>query len=364
MPDVAELKVGGEVYGGWKSVRVTRGIEQLAGTFDLGLTERWSGQETSRPIKPGAACEVLVDGETLITGHVDEASPGYDKETHGISVSGRDLTGDLVDCSAIYRSGQWAGAKLDKIARDLCKPFGIEVVTEADVGKAFATWSLQEGESVFECLDRAARLRAVLLTSDTKGRLVITRAGSERMAAQLVEGENILSASGEFSWRERFSRITVKGQARGDDENSGATVAQASARSDDATIGRYRPLIVLAEDQEHAGSLKDRADWEKGVRMGRGTRATVTVQGWHATPGEMWLPNRLVRLVSPMLGADLDLLIVSVTYTLDESGTRTELSLTRPEAFALITGVKATRLDKAIKRRKAKKKDDSLEAAA
>ena len=353
MPDVAELQVDGVRYGGWKSIRISRGIEQIAGAFELGLTERWAGQDLPRPIRPGDECEVMVDGETVITGYVDDARPSYDKESHAVTVSGRDRTGDLVDCSAIHKSGQWANARLDKIARDLCAPFGIKVHAEVEVGRAFGSFSLNEGEAVFECLDRAARLRAVLLVSDGRGGLVIARAGATRAPAQLVEGENILAASGDFSWRERYSRITVKGQGRGDDENNGATVAHVAARVDDASITRYRPLIVLAEDQDRAGTLKDRAEWEMGVRMGRGSRASVTVQGWHADASTLWQPNRLVHLRSPYLGADIDLLIVSATYILDESGTRTEMELVRPEAFDLIGGVKSSRLDAAIKRKKA-----------
>ena len=34
------LRVGGQIYGGWKAVSVRTSIEQLAGNFELALTER------------------------------------------------------------------------------------------------------------------------------------------------------------------------------------------------------------------------------------------------------------------------------------------------------------------------------------
>ena len=52
MPEVI-LTVGGRQYGGWKSVDIRRGIEQIAGSFELSVTERWAGQDQMRPIRQG-----------------------------------------------------------------------------------------------------------------------------------------------------------------------------------------------------------------------------------------------------------------------------------------------------------------------
>lgn len=345
-----ELLVGGVYYGGWQTIDIQRGIEQIAGTFELQVTEYWPGSGTPQQISPGAACQVLIDGETVITGYVDTAVPSYDDSQHSVTVSGRDKTADLVDCAAIYKSGAWSNRKLEQIAADLCQPFGIEVKAEIDTGAAFIAYSIQEGETVFECLERATRMRAVLLVSDGLGRLVITRAGSDKAAASLEQGKNILLARGEFSWKDRFSQITVKGQAQGNDDVYGETVAHPSATATDATINRYRPLIVLAEDQGHAATLKQRAAWEANVRRGRGNRATVTINGWKHASG-LWRPNTLVNIDSGFLAINAELLIAGVRYTLNAQGERTELSLAMREAFDLIVGVKGTRLESAIKGR-------------
>jgi prophage tail gpP-like protein len=347
-----ELKINGQKFGGWQSVRIERGIEQIAGTFDLTVTDRWNtaqGQQAMQ-IKPGQACELLVDGATVITGYTDTVKRNYDKAAHSISISGRDRTADLVDCSAIYKSGQWSNKKLEQIAADLCKPFGIGVITATDTGNKFDVFSIQEGESVFELLERAARMRAVLLMSDGLGNLVITRNGTVKAPAELTEGENILTAEGEFSWKDRFSEYIIKGQAKGDDENFGETVAQPSGSIKDVAITRYRPLVVTAEDQGSNATLKQRADWERNVRAGRGTRATITVWGWDVD-GKLWTPNTLTRLKSPLLSADLELLIVSVGYALDDSGTLTTLQLAKASAFDTIEGTKQTRLDKKLRKK-------------
>lgn len=347
-----ELKVNGKLFAGWQQVRIERGIEQIAGTFDLTVTDRWNtdqGQQAFE-IKPGQGCEVLVDGQTVITGYIDTVNRSYDANSHQISVSGRDKTADLVDCSAIFKSGQWSGKRLEQIATDLTAPFGIAVTAAVDTGSVIPVLAIQEGESVFELLERAARMQAVLLVSDGKGNLVLTRAGKERAPADLLEGGNILSADGEFSWKDRYSDYIVKGQRVGNDEDFAETVAQQAEGVKDAGINRYRPLIVIAEDQEGNATLKQRAEWERNVRKGRATRGTITVQGWGVN-GTLWQPNTITRMQSPLLAADLDVLIVSVSYSLDDSGTLTTLQVANPSAFDLIAQVKQTRLEKKIRQK-------------
>lgn len=351
MGGVVELKVKGGIFSGWERMEIRTGIEQIAGTFRLDVTERWPGQDTPTPILPGFDCEVLLDGATVITGFVDSSEPSFDDSTHSVSIEGRDKTGDLVDCCAIHKTGQWTNRDLFQIASDICKPFGIKVIKQADVGAVFPSVNIQEGERAFEALDRMARMRAVLLVSDGLGNLILTRAGKQRIATDLVEGVNIKRASGKFDWKERFSQYIIKGQHRVSDGETVDSAAGPSGNATDSVITRYRPMVVLAEDHGYIASLAQRAEWEKNVRIGRANRATITVQGWSHAAG-LWRPNSLVRLRSPLLYADIDLLIAQVTYKLGGGGTTTELELCRPEAFDLIAGVKGTRLDRAISEKK------------
>lgn len=359
---IAELKVDGAFYGGWTSVRVTRSIEQLAGTFELEVTERWPGQPTASPIKHGKACQLLLDGDPVITGWVDLVAPDFDANRHIIRVSGRDKTCDLVDCSAIHKSGQWHNVKLDQLARDLLKPYDIRIVAEVEVGSAFSSWNIQEGESVFECLERAARMKALLLTSNPSGDLVITRAGRRRLDHGLVEGKNIKGGRGEFSSKERYSTYVVKGQGRlGADGD--AQHASATGRVADEFVKRHRPLIVLAESHSQNATLRDRAEWERNIRRGRGARGSVTVQGWRRPDGRLWEPNWLVPVTSPSLWLDsAEMLIVGCTYSLDDqSGTLTELAIADPDAFQLLEGVTQSRLFGKLKTKEQREKHEKVE---
>jgi len=330
------LTVNDMVYGGWKTADVRLGIEQIAGTFELGITELWANRKEPWPIRHGDKCTLQIDGETVITGFVDDILPGFDDKQHGVTIVGRDATGDLVDCSAIAKSGQWKGRTLLQVARDLTAPYGIEVVAKTDVGAAFSSAALQEGETVFEALDRAARMRGVLLVSDGQGRLVITRAGDQRIGTALVQGENILRGDATFSLRDRFSEYVCKGQNVGGDWSTPEQNAQPrSAAVKDSGVRRYRPLLIVAETIGDTKGLKDRAIWEAAVRLGRSARPVVLVQGWKHATG-LWKPNRLVPVRAPYFQLDRDMLIVSVTYRIDERGSTTSIELCRPEAFKLL----------------------------
>ena len=344
---IVELKVNGAIFGGWQKAEIRSSIEQISGTFSVTITDRWPGVDLPAPALQGYPVEILLDGQVVISGYIDDLEPEYDENSHTIHIEGRDKTEDLVDCSAIHASGQWNGRTLTQIATDVCAPFGIKVIAQVDVGAPFPTLNIQEGERAFETLDRAARMRAVLLTSDGLGNLIITRAGQTRAGVDLVEGVNIKHAKGKFSWKERFSHYIVKGQYRNSDGGDPALASGPSGTADDTYIDRYRPIVILAEDQGHVATLGQRAAWEKHVRIGRSGRATITVQGWKNDVG-LWTKNTIVRLRSPKLYADLDLLIVSVTYHLGESGTTAELEVCRPEAFDLLAGVQATRLNRQI----------------
>jgi prophage tail gpP-like protein len=337
MPDV-RLKVNGSAYGGWKDVRIVRGIEQLAGSFSLGVSERWFGQSDPRRIVPGDACELAIDGTTVITGYVDLVGPAYDPSSHTVNVSGRDATGDLVDCSAIKGSGQFKGRALAQIATDLCKPFGIGVTVAdgVDVGKPFNSFALQEGETVFEALERMARIRAVLLTSDGLGGLLITRAGTERCPTMLKNGVNIKAAAAVLDHKDRFQTYMVKAQAPATDYWNAAAAAHVRGTANDPAVKRYRPQIIVGESQADGLSAKDRAVWQSKMRAARSLNVTVRVQDWSHADG-LWMPNAVVHIADDWLQLDHDLLIKTVTLTKDDrDGTVTELALTDPQAYTLL----------------------------
>lgn len=329
------LTVNNSKYSGWKKININIGLEQMAGTFELTVSEKWPNSPAVRKIKRDDACTIDIDGHVVITGYVDEVMPSINSESHEVTITGRDKTGDLVDCSAIYKAGQWSNQKLDAIASNLCEPFGIKVLVQTDIGEPFKKVTINNSETVFETLSRLAKQRGVLLTTDGLGNLVITRAGNNRLRAALKEGVNIIAASGTFSNRNRHSVYIAKGQHPGSNDLNLEAANEPVAQVKDTGVTRYRPLIILAEENSTIDSLKKRITWQRNFNYGRGTKGVITVAGWK-DGGDVWKFNRLIKVESDSLGINGELLISKANYKLDDNGTLTTLTLTRPEAYDVL----------------------------
>ena len=102
----------------------------------------------------------------------------------------------------------------------------------------------------------------------------------------------------------------------------------------DSDITRYRPIVIIADDNMTGASGYQRAIWELKRNKAEAQKATVTVQGWQKPDGSLWLPNEIVMLTAPELGFERQArLIVEVNFTLDGNGTRTLLTLMHRDAF-------------------------------
>lgn len=329
-PHAATLTVDGTVFTGWEKITVQRSIEAAAGAFSFTVS-----QEKPWPIVPGKKAVVSLGGVPMITGWIDKASIQLSESSHTITVSGRDTAGDLVDCAVEHPSGEFVGQTLMQIATAVCKPFGITVAAKTATGGAFPKFAVQPGESAWQCLERLARQRGVLLVSDGLGGVQFIQPGAEDIGVALVEGENIKSASADFDDQERFSKYIVRGQATGSDDGWGDAAAKISASATDPNITRYRPTIVLSEGNTTSAIAKTRALFEASVRAARAAKFTVQVAGWKISEtGGLWLPNKLVTCKVPTLDLDGKMLISSIEYSQDSnSGTNATLSLARPAAF-------------------------------
>lgn len=343
MAESLELVVGGIRYGGWKSIRVTRSIESLAGSFALDVSDRW-GADEFWPIAEEDRCRVVIDGETVIDGYVDKRGLSASKDSRSMSVSGRDRAASLTDCSAIVEAGSVSKSKwtfnnvnVFVLATKIAEPFGIPVTLQAGLGSVLtknAKIVVHPGDTCFEVISRVAAAAGVLVVSDGAGGIVITRAGTERATA-LIEGDNILTASVEYDASDRFHRYLISSQVPGTDEASGeATRIQAEAR--DLGVRRTERVLLIRPDKGYSiPDSRRRADWEARIRAARAEKVTVGVQGWKQPTGRLWPINTLTHVRAPRLvGVDGDMLISQVEYSIgNDGGELTQLSLVRPDAF-------------------------------
>lgn len=319
--NAVRLLIKGTEYGGWKSVAIQAGIERQVRDFDLTITNRWPGAtDIPRRVHPGDECEVYIGEDKVLTGYVDATPLSYDGQQVSVGVRGRSRTADLVDCAAINSPGQWRSAKIERIAADLAAPYKVDVVAQVSTGAAM-THAIEQGETVFESIERMLKLRQVLATDDARGRLVFIEVGSAGQAGTALElGQNILRCDAPLDYRDVFTQYVVKGQRPGSDEEFGDTVAGETATITDDTLARKRVLVIKQGGESTSTSAADRVRYERAHRKAMALATTYTVQGWRQEDGSLWLHNQLVRVRDPAVGFDDEFVVAEIRYELSEAG--------------------------------------------
>jgi prophage tail gpP-like protein len=367
------LKVGGLVLSRWVSGQVSRNLRDIAGSFTFQYRD--SGREALSfdldldpfprfpTVLAGQACQVLIDGTPVLTGWIDEVDASWSGSSLSCQITGRDKTGDLVDCAAAPNGPvEWRNLNTLQIAQRICAPFGIAVRADVDVGLSFPVFGIDADELALSATEKAARQTALLVMSDGVGGLLLTRGGNSRAPAPLTRPGNIQDGGRKSSFAERFSDYYVKGQTNRsvirhhqvplmthgyapdglvfpielstDATTTESVSAVMTGHAVDPEITRYRPTVRMVKTQSGAATVQQQADWGLRVAKGMGETLNYTVLDWRAgSAGGLWLPNSLSKVTDPYAGIDKDMLISGVTYQFDESGAVTKLELAGRTAF-------------------------------
>ena len=331
------LEVNGVGYGGFRSGEFTLSLEQMCNSFALKYSDVWIAQGARQPIQEGNRCKLIVDGNVMVDGWVDEASASYTPLTYALSVNGRSTACDLVDCSAVHEPGQWRGQLASTIVADLVYPFAaVQVVTLGDQGGTIPRFTLQRGETVGNAITRLARLRSLLVYT-AGSTLVLAKVGTTRTTTVLRRGVQIIEGARKGSLADRFSDYIFKGQTRATDTTNGVSANQIQGNVEDHGVPRYRPTMIVAGGADGPSDLGARAIMERNQRAGRAERLTLKVEGWKVDEGYLWEPNILVRVTDDWLDVDQDMIVVSASFTFNGDtgvgGYMTTLELCDPRAF-------------------------------
>lgn len=327
------MYVNGVIYAGWISVKITRSIKAVAGSFELSIANNWASEKKGWIISPLDETVIKIDGKTVITGFVDKISSSFTANSRQITVSGRDKTADLVDCSYTGPSSL-DGITLNTFISTVIAPFKLKFISEVLLGKETSDFKSQQGETAFAFLDRALKLRGFLLSSNYNGELVISKIGTKRATSSIMEGVNAIDPSFDFDAVDRFSHYIVKGQQTGSVEVEAEQSTQVTAQFVDENVKRYRPLIIMAEGSIDTKGALERARWEAMVRSAKSSVLKTTVRGWKQQDGSLWEANEIINFQSEYFGFGLDLLATEVSWTQSSSeGTVTEITLERKESY-------------------------------
>lgn len=342
IPDAVKiiLTESGIVYDAWTSVRIGRSLNQLSANFSISLIDKWREQRLPWFLKPGVKVLIKIGAFPVINGFIDRLDVDISNEDRRVEITGRDITGDLVDSSAPTEPAEFKNVSILTLAQKFALPFGIPVFADVNILPPFPKFTVKQGETVFELLQRAANLRGLLLLADELGNLRITNRSSAASLTvsptPLVQGSNIITAKASFDNSERFQTYIAKGQSEGNDLIFGLNVTSPVGTSIDSAILRPRQKTVIADGSSDFTGAQKRANWENTVRAAKSSEITVKVQGWQQFPGgPLWSVNQLVNVDIGYLGVQSTQLLISslqFTKSLNE-GTVTTLNLTRKDAY-------------------------------
>lgn len=330
------LAVDGARYAGWTDASVTRSLEALADSFSLSFTTA----AEARVIKPGAQCVVQLGAHKLITGYANSLDVDVSADAISSTLSGRSSAGDLTDCCAVHKTGQWRRAGLVQIIRDLCAPFGIAVSADPAIAAdpfKFERFELDEGERVFDAMDRLLRATGVTPVSQADGSLRLFRVSdasglrSVQLRPETSSGRQLTSVD-----QDTFSVYRLRSQTgRANPEESPRHAALESFEARDPNVARYRPFVLNADTGARVAELQDKARWECNTRHAQSLRVTYTLPGGLAPDGQPWAPPMLVLVDDRVLGVREILLLITAELRCSNSDYSTRIVLTYPEAYSL-----------------------------
>jgi len=266
-----------------EAIEAGRDLAEIAGAFRISYLDTARAFDALGGDKPEFAmikehdhAEIRIGDETVLKGFVDAVQLRIADGQVEAVISGRDVTGDLVDCCANpLGPGEYRQVDLTTIVGRLTKPFGIPVKSDIDPGAPFTLVAVEPSDRVLSAVEKLSRQRGALVVSDGVGGLRLTRAGTTRAPGALRVGDNIIEAETQIDARGHFSDIYVKGAFKSvlrppkaplhaglkPGKNNPAPSSTLSAseierravlrygHAIDPSLNRYRPAVFLAATQ-------------------------------------------------------------------------------------------------------------------
>ena len=337
-------------------VSVKRNLNTLGSIFTITFPNRWISSPDKFSLVAGKRIRVILkEVNVLIDGFIEGISNDVDKDSHSITVTGRDKTGILIDCSP-SSFPEYNNLTLREIAEKICAQFDIKIFDLAKDNFKFAKEKFRPAETVFNFLNRLSKQRGLLINSTpiAGGGLTLANVGQYTYKDEKLDYLNILNCSTNVNISEVFSKYTVISQTnlvtnidgeQGEIEqetNVAATLSDPTARR---KVGpnKYveRPLTLMAEKQSTNEQAAARVAWEHAKRLGEMLKISVLVNGWvtrdiDPTTGKFvpWRVNTKIKADYPHGGLSGTYLISSCEYLYGAGESiKTQLTLTHEDAF-------------------------------
>ncbi|KXV50826.1 hypothetical protein AD945_01230 [Gluconobacter albidus] len=272
------IRINGRTIHNWTACEAGVDLAEIAGVFRLEFVESVPDSADYVPtLRVHDRIEIEIASVVVLRGFVEALNVAADERSLRTVASGRDITGDLVDCAANPTGpAEYRQILLETVVGHLTQPFGISIDRQIETGTPFTLVALEPSDTVLGAIERLSRQRGVLVTSDGVSGLILTKAGQTRAQDRLVwPGGNVQRMEARVS--QRHSDTWVKGQFNSLSRGTKGALNASSAPSAfsppsglskkelgasckyghcvDADVRRYRPIVHLAKSQS-GGSVE------------------------------------------------------------------------------------------------------------
>jgi prophage tail gpP-like protein len=335
-PEVAIVEVRGSNFYDWESVWVQHRFAEAWPIFRFTAAERTPPSTLATlQFMPGDFATIYLGGVLAIRGVIVTRQTAYDAKNHAVQLEGYGVTWLAARASHLDEDGNFDGMSFIQAAARVLAPFagqGVGWTVDGVLDSTpFARLQIEPGETIWNFLERIARVRGILIGTDSKGNFVFTGPHSTPPTDQLVEGQNILRCQAILSAEYLYSEYDVRGQTAASDSNAGSQASEVQGQAGGA-LQMYSPQLTPAEQPLWSqGEAFTRANYEHVWHDYTYATATITVQGWLRNNGDIWRVGDTVHVTSPMAVLDMDMAIQTATFTQDrQNGTLTSLELVDP----------------------------------
>lgn len=366
----------------WTAVHIERDVADLAAGATLEFYDQARARaafptsaylaETWDRIACGQRGSLSIDGEEVLRGWVASYRYRLTMKEMACTISFLDDAAHLVHCAAAPTGPvEYRNLTVLQFAQRICQPFGLTARADVDVGAPFPLIGIDVSDTALAAIEKLARQRELIVTSDGVGSIVLTRGGNSPAAAPLRLGEALAELDHSDDWQGRFSDYYVKGQSRasarpgrldgtanplsatqptatpaaraaGRAADRAAVVMTGHARDEEITL--YRPTVRAAKSQSGTNTVQAQADWMARVARGKGQEHQALVLDWRAGERrQLWRPNSLVLIDDAFGGILEERLIGGLTYSYSDQGATTRLRVVRKGAYDLDPAVRERR---------------------
>ena len=269
------VKIGDYQIADWESFSIEKSLSTLCGKFEFTMSSALFNENIN--FYDGGKIEIYINDEIFMTGYIENFEIQLTESEYQISISGREKTCDIIDCNNILDKNTWFNQTLLTIAKYLCNPFDINVLTNLpEVKIKYA--AIEDSETIFDFLLKLAKQQNVRLDTLPNGNIEIVNTQSN--ITHFFELSEVTNAKINGDREERFSDYIFKTQYA---NNSGDPWKEKSIfikkKATDDNVFRYRSK-VFSESNMNSNECQKYANWEAQNRAAKSTKFSFSYPAW------------------------------------------------------------------------------------